>query len=258
MPLVLDKLLTLLAMPVGSTMLCALAAAVALWGGWRRTARLLAVAAFAWLWFWATPLTAELVTTRLVEHYPVRSMDDLPRADAIVVLSRTVYAPTAKRQYPLMSTTADRIWHGKRLHEAGLAPVIIASGGVAWQLDGRGPSMASVMRDIFIALGVPGEAVLVEGRSQTTRENALYTAELAAEHGIERVLLVTEAGHMQRADACFRKVGLETVPVVPVGGSLVGGHWTSRWLPNVGQLRVSSFLIRERLGLLVYRLRGWV
>lgn len=257
MPLIVDKLLTLLAMPVGSTMLGALAAALALWRGWRRTARFLAVAAFAWLWFWATPVTAELVTPLLIERYPVRSLDDLPKADAIVVLSRTVYAPRARRPYPLMSTTADRIWHGKRLHEAGLAPVTIVSGGVAWQLRGQGPSMASVMRDILIAMGVPGEAVLVEGRSRTTRENALYTAELAAKHGIERVLLVTEAAHMQRASACFQKVGLDTVPAVYANGPGFGAHWTTRLLPSVAQLGVSSALIRERLALLVYRLRGW-
>ena len=256
MPLIIDKLLTLLAMPVGATILGALAAAVALWRGWRRSARVLAAAAFAWLWFWATPIAADLVVPQLVERYPVRHIDDLPNADAIVVLSGNVRPGSARRPYPLFGATGDRLLHGARMFNAGLAPVVVVSGGVVWPREGR-RTMASAMRDMLVALGVPSDAVLVEGRSRTTRQNAVYTAELAAEHGFERVHLVADGVHMQRATATFRKVGLEPVPVVLASGTRVGAHRALRFLPSASQLSASSAAIRERLGLFIYRLRGW-
>ena len=260
MPLIADKLLTLLVMPLAASLFGALVAGIALWRGRPRMALALIVAAFAWLWFWATPLAAQLAVPALVERYPARQIEDLPSADAIVVLSSNVHPANRRRPYPLIGSTADRLWHGARLLDAGLAPVIVVSGGVGWPYAGRAgrQSMASGMRTMLLALGIPSESILMEGRSRTTRENALYTAELASQHGIERVLLVTSDDHMRRAKAAFQKVGLDAVPAAIAGSRSVGRHWAFALLPSSGQLSLSSHLIRERLGLLVYRLRGWV
>ena len=254
MPLIVDKALTLLAMPVGTTIVCALAAGIAWLFRRRRLSGALAVAAFAWLWFWATPLCANLALPVLSESYPLQRLDDLPQADAIVVLAGDVRAVSASNPYPRLGRTADGIHHAVRLLQAQLAPVVIVSGGVL----GRGQTrpMAQAMRDALLALGVPKDAVLVEGRSRTTRENALFTAEIAAERGIETVLLVAYDLHMRRSMATFRKVGLTPVPAIyqdrgdrpfPVLDPL----------PSASQLNRSSFVLREWLGLVVYRLRGW-
>lgn len=257
MPLVADKVLTLLAMPLAASLLGALAAGIALWRGRRRAALVLVVAAFAWLWFWATPSAAQIVVPLLVERHPARPIKDLPNADAIVVLSSNVHPANQKRPYALIGSTGDRLWHGARLMKAGLAPVIVVSGGIGWPHAGN-RSMASGMRDMLLAFGIPSEAILVEGRSRTTRENALYTAELARRHGIKRVLLVTSQDHMSRASATFEMVGLNVVPAGVASSRSVGRHWALRLVPSSGQLSLSSFLIRERLGLWVYRLRGWI
>ena len=254
MPLIVDKALTLLAMPVGTTLVCALAAVIAWLLRRRRLSGALAVAAFAWLWFWATPLCANLALPLLGENHPLRRLDDLPQADAIVVLAGDVRAVSASNPYPRLGRTGDGIRHAVRLLQAELAPVVIVSGGVL----GRGQTlpMAQAMRDALLALGVPEHAVLVEGRSRTTRENALFTAEIAAERDIETVLLVAYDLHMRRSMATFRKVGLAPVPAIyqnrgdrpfPVLDPL----------PSAAQLSRSSFVLREWLGLLVYRLRGW-
>ena len=248
-----DKALTLLAMPVGATIACALAAGIAWLFRWRRTSGALVVAAFAWIWFWATPLSANLALPLLGERYPLQRIEALPPADAIVVLAGDVRAG-GSNPYPQLGRTGDAIAHAVRLHRAKLAPVIIVSGGVL----GRGQSrpMAGAMRDALVALGVPEDAVLVEGRSRTTRENALFTAELAAERGIEQVLLVTFDLHMRRSLAAFRKAGLAPVPVVyqHSGGARFR---VLDPLPSIGQLSRSSFVLREWLGLLIYRLRDW-
>ena len=92
-----------------------------------------------------------------------------------------------------------------------------------------------------------------------TRENALFSHQLLARHGIGRIILVTSAIHMPRATAAFRKVRFE---VVAAPADFQTGWRKSsamfRWIPEAGALGGSSKAIREWLGLSVYRLRGWV
>src|SRR5262249_49735773 len=56
--------------------------------------------------------------------------------------------------------------------------------------------------------------IIVENRSQTTYENALFSTELLQERHLERIVLVTDSTHMFRAERCFRKQGLAVVPAV--------------------------------------------
>jgi uncharacterized SAM-binding protein YcdF (DUF218 family) len=51
--------------------------------------------------------------------------------------------------------------------------------------------------------------VLVEDRSQTTAENARFTAELVAPLGVRSVWLVTQPFHARRAALLFRRAGLD-------------------------------------------------
>ena len=160
------------------------------------------------------------------------------------------------RVYPGLGSTSDRVWHAARLYHAGKAPLIIVSGGNTWNKPDM-QSGADAMRTLLEALGVPNTAILVEESSRTTHENAVFTAKLAAERGIKRVLLVTAAWHMPRAAATFRRVGLEMVPV-PLDytrGRVMPGILAI--LPHASALRSSSFALKEYLGLLAYRLRGW-
>jgi uncharacterized SAM-binding protein YcdF (DUF218 family) len=55
--------------------------------------------------------------------------------------------------------------------------------------------------------GVPKDAILMEGASENTRQNATMSYETLAPRGIHKILLVTSAMHMPRAAAVFRKAG---------------------------------------------------
>lgn len=56
----------------------------------------------------------------------------------------------------------------------------------------------------------------VEKNSRTTEENAEFSARILKERGIRRILLVTNAGHMLRAQIIFRHNDLEVIaaPVI--------------------------------------------
>jgi hypothetical protein len=59
--------------------------------------------------------------------------------------------------------------------EAGLAPVIIFSGGIARP---TGPSAGAQMGRFAMTLGVPQDGVIAEGLAQSTLQNALFSLPL--------------------------------------------------------------------------------
>jgi uncharacterized SAM-binding protein YcdF (DUF218 family) len=58
-------------------------------------------------------------------------------------------------------------------------------------------------RRILLKAGVPAGAIQLEGKSQTTRENAEFTIQLFRAENVHRVILVTSWYHSRRALACF-------------------------------------------------------
>jgi uncharacterized SAM-binding protein YcdF (DUF218 family) len=116
---------------------------------------------------------------------------------------------------------------------------------------------AEVMRDFLVAHGVPPSKVVVEGRSRSTYENAVETGRLLGGLGVRRVVLVTDAAHMWRAEACFRAQGVEVTP------SACNHRWpvyywrnASHLLPSAAGAADVSVAYHEWVGLLTYWLRG--
>lgn len=265
MPILLDKVLTLLVMPLSTAIGAGLLAAAALALGWHRCAGGLLAFAIVWLWGWSTPFASKIMVDSLTDRYPFRRVEELPAADAIVVLGNTRPNPAAP-DYPDLVGASDRAWYAARLHLAGKAPLIIISAGNVWRRRPDRQSTADATGVLLNAFGVADDAIVIEKRSRNTRQNALFTAELAADRNITKVLLTTSAWHMPRAEAAFGKAGLEVIPAPtdyipsrkPAGRKYrPDGTWIFRILPNVSALAISTRALREYLGLQVYRLRGW-
>jgi uncharacterized SAM-binding protein YcdF (DUF218 family) len=245
-----EALVALTYPPMLTLLLCVLAVALALLR-WRRLATLVAVAGIAWSAVWSVPQTSEWLRRSLEDRHPVLAESTAPRADAIVVLGGGGHLGWAKRP----GTRAEdlpysRLAAGARLWFAGRAPVVILSGGGE-----GGRSEARSMAWAIRTLGVPSQALLLEQRSTDTLGNAVHTAELARRHGVRRILLVTSAIHMPRAQLLFRRTGLEVVPM-PVPEPRVGESWVQRWIPRPRALRRSGSALKEYVALLGVRLSG--
>jgi uncharacterized SAM-binding protein YcdF (DUF218 family) len=107
-------------------------------------------------------------------------------------------------------------------------------------------------------LGVPADAILVEGQSRNTRENAVNTAELWSEKGFHTGLLVTAAIHMPRAMATFGAVGLNLVPwPADFRADYSRGYIVFDFLPDAHALAMTTLSAKEWLGLAVYHLLSW-
>lgn len=131
----------------------------------------------------------------LLERPLVVRGETLRPLDAIVVLG----APLVRDH--LTPPLVERVEAAAQLYHAGGAPRVVATGGVT---RGATRSEAAAMAEALRERGVPD--VLVEDRSQTTAENALFTAALL---GKVRVWIVTQPFHGRRAARLFRRAGCD-------------------------------------------------
>ena len=113
--------------------------------------------------------------------------DPLEKVDAIVAIS----GDTGAR-----ADTAITLW------KAGWAPIIVFSGAA---IDPDSVSSAEIMRREALRQGVPENAVLVEGASTTTEENAAEVARLMAGRKLHSAILVTSPYHQRRAAYEFHR-----------------------------------------------------
>jgi uncharacterized SAM-binding protein YcdF (DUF218 family) len=211
------------------------------------------------LYLLACPTTSQWMLTTLEGQYPDRGVTSAPSAQAIVVLGGSLNMPSDAHPLSGITKSSDRILEALRLYRAGKAPLIVLSGGDSPLLvKARKVHEAEEMRSLLEEWGVPDSAIAVEDRSINTHENAVFTHELLKPRGIGHIILVTSAMHMPRAAATFRKTGFD---VVPVPADFFTGWEESvsifNWFPESGALGDSSAAIREWIGIVVYRLRGW-
>ena len=122
---------------------------------------------------------------------------------------------------------------------------VVLSGGPA-----SGESAAMELRRFVLGQGVPENVIRVEDRSRSTRENALFAAELL--RGTPgRKLLLTSDYHMFRASRAFRKAGVHvlTLPFPDVLKRVTS--WRGRWPAFLD-------LVLETTKIVYYWTRCWV
>ena len=208
------------------------------------TLALLMVASPAAEWLFSRPLEA---------RYPVRPFEQAAGIQAIVVFSGGVAPPVFERPYAAPNRdTTERCEYAAWIYRNRPLP-ILASGGAS---EPGGPSFSAAMSELLRRNGVPESMVWTEDQSQDTHQNALYGAEILRRHGVERVALVVDARSMVRAAACLRKQGIQVVPAP--SRFRQWGPLSEEVLPNWKGLRGNEETLHETLGLLWYRIRGWI
>ncbi len=256
------RFVSCLAQPFVAATLLAMLGVAALW--WRRretrlrllwvTVPLVAMAIAS------TPCAAYLALGSLEWQYP--PSHDMPQGvETIVVLSGYVRLPDGVRQRTeLADDTLGRCLHAVDLYRQAKPRqskrcLVVLSGGKVNPSQAE-PTLAEAMRDFMIGQGVDPSDLLLENRSRSTHENAVETGRLLQQRGIEKVVLVTTASHLQRAQRCFRAQGLD---VVPSGCRYRATRfqWSLSWfLPNPGSAEDVQAAAHEWLGLFWYWLHG--
>jgi uncharacterized SAM-binding protein YcdF (DUF218 family) len=249
--LILAKALGLLLTPPGIIILLALLGLV-LQFRWRYPGLALVGVSLAALLVLSLPVTAYALLGSLEEvralSPPEESLRD--RAEAIVVLGggRAAEAPEYGGE-TVSALTLERLRYGARLHRATGLPLLVTGGAPL----GETVSEAELMQQALIDFDV--RAAWVESRSRNTHENAVYSRAVLEAAGLRRVLLVTHAWHMPRAEWAFTGAGLEVIPA-PTGFTVSRPLATTPldFLPSAYALLLSSRGLHERLGYFWYRL----
>jgi uncharacterized SAM-binding protein YcdF (DUF218 family) len=123
-------------------------------------------------------------------------------ADAIVVLGAAQYDG---RPSPVLKFRLD---HAIALWKRQLAPRLIFTGGRG---AGDTTSEAAVGRRYAERAGVADSAIFAETQGRSTRESVAGVVTIAREHGIRRVIVVSDAAHVLRVAVLARQGGLEPI-----------------------------------------------
>ncbi|MHC4709953.1 MAG: YdcF family protein [Planctomycetota bacterium] len=230
-----------------------------LWMLTRRGAFLVAsVVIIALLWLLATPWMSRTLQSLLESEASELPAQALPKADAIVVLGGVLSPPVLPESDANLSAAADRLVYAARLYTLGKAPVILVSGGhggTAGAMKAESVHAAALLTE----WGVPASAVFTETESINTYENAVYSKLMLDQHGLKRVLLVTSAVHMPRALATFKSAGIDAIPAATdFVTALPAPSGLDAWIANPASLDSSTQALKEYVGWIVYRQRGWI
>ena len=128
-------------------------------------------------------------------------IDTAAEADVIIVLGAGLHRDGRPgHALTRRSLQAAGLW------QDGLAPLVLCTGG---QDEYYPRTEASACREILVAQGIPDSAILLEERSRSTEENAIYSRQVLDDLGLARVVLVSDGYHMLRAGWLFRQRGFE-------------------------------------------------
>jgi uncharacterized SAM-binding protein YcdF (DUF218 family) len=152
----------------------------------------------------------------LVSLYQVWSTgrsDQARPVDAIVVMGAAQYDGEPSPQL------AARLDHVAELWPQGLAPLVVVTGG---NQPGDRFTEAEASANYLVERGVPADAIVQETTGRDTYESLQGAADLLAERGLSRVLIVTDPYHSLRSRLTAEDVGL-TAYVSPTPTSVVTG-----------------------------------
>lgn len=143
--------------------------------------------------------------------------DERQPVDAIVVLGAAQYDG---RPSPVLEARLD---HALILYEAGLAPIVVLTGGIG---TGDTTSEAMVSKRYLETRNIPSEALVVrpEGRSTVTSMEAV--AQWLDDRDLESVILVSDPFHMGRLQLEARRHAMTAyispTRTSPISGSIRG------------------------------------
>ena len=251
MSFALTKFLPLLVYPLGLALLLILAGLIFLGARKRWGSGVMIFLSLFVLWTSSTQIVADKMMQSLEHDYPPCSLHEIPAADAIIVLGGVTRGIVPGTDLTDLGGGVDRIIHAAQLFKAGKAPRILLSGGNA---PGYQPE-AEAMADILKLMGIPADKMLLETKSRNTVQNAQYSKEIFQHNGIEKIILVTSASHMRRAETIFRATGMSVIPAATDYQIVESAPSFLDWLPQAKALEMTTKGIKEYLGYWVYLVR---
>jgi uncharacterized SAM-binding protein YcdF (DUF218 family) len=225
----------------------------------QKAGKALVAFAGALLFLFSSPFVSSLLITPLERRYPpLLTTPGAPIAVGLsdvkfIVVLGSGFVPDASRPVELQLDDGSiaRLVEGVRVSKLLSRRKLIVSGGP--EPDGA-PLMAQAMAQLAQELGVHREEIILDGQSRDTEEEARHIAPVV---GKQPFILVTEASHMPRALALFRKQGTDPIADPTDLRACDGGAVVAdRMFPSAKVLFGSERAVYEYLGLAWGAIRG--
>lgn len=126
--------------------------------------------------------------------------DENRRADGIVVLGAAQYDGEPSQVFKA------RLDQAAFLFEEGLAPTVVVTGG---KQEGDRFTEAEAGEMYLVEQGVPADRIVGETEGRTTFESLRAVSEMAADQGIQTILLVSDPLHLERIKRMALDLGFE-------------------------------------------------
>ena len=151
---------------------------------------------------------------------------------------------------------ADRMMDAEQLYRQGIIKKIMLSGGNG-MLFNNGYTEANAMQNYLIKNKIPNNDIIIENTSRNTKENAFNSAKILKQKiPNAKVLLITSAQHMKRAQYCFEKASIKTT-AFPTDCTTSYPNYGIEYLllPRADAIEKWETLIHEWFGYIIYRLK---
>lgn len=166
--------------------------------------------------------------------------DELHKADAIVVFS---------------GDNGPRTEKGVEFLKEGLGEYLILSGGIVYD----DVTMAELMKNHAMKLGVPEEKILIDDKALTTHENAEFTKKIIEENNFKSIIVVTSEYHSRRSKLAMEKALKNTLidgqQVKVMIAHSTEEKFTTKWWTSGNSILI---VISEYLKFMGYWLKGYI
>jgi uncharacterized SAM-binding protein YcdF (DUF218 family) len=210
-------------------------------------------AGVAILVIFSMPLISKKLITYLESDYELIQPSGVKSADAVVVLSGMIKTIQTKNGLDYeWGDAADRIFEGIDLFKLNKAPVLILTGGkLPWSI---GVPEGEYLKDVAIKFGVPEKDILITENVENTDQEAKAIKKLLLLDN-PKIILVTSAFHMPRAQLVFKAAGINVIPF-PVDFRIGAQKITfMNFIPSASSFAATSFFVREIIGRTYYNLK---
>lgn len=216
------------------------------------------ITAFVVLIIFSNPFLANEVM-KSWEMTPVNSQTITEPYDVGILLGGSLRSYDQQFSRPVYSQSVDRLLQTIALYKSGKVKKILLSGG-SGSVTRPDEKESEIIMKVLEQTGIPSQDILIENISRNTFENATYTADILKKtHPGGKFLLITSSFHMRRSFACFTKTGLNTV-IFPVDPRAHTHMYTpeNAIFPHAGALLIWDALIHEWMGIVSYKLAGYI
>ncbi len=204
---------------------------------------------FLTLFLFSSPLISNKLVKYIEAPYLPVKLSQVPKSDYIVVLSGMVHFV---KDNVYEWSDPDRFFAGIKLLNANKGRKIIYTGGLLpWELKKK--TEGELLKNKSLEFGIDENDIFITKKVQNTYEEANAISHLIGKKS--KIILITSAFHMKRAELLFKKHNFNVFPY-PVDFKFIDNKITILdFIPSAHSLNRSSFVIREVLGRVYYHVK---